>query len=222
MQASKEVKITDVTPLSLGTDTHDGSFKVIIPRNTLIPAEKSATFTTVTNNQTSILSKILEGERLLADDNNLLGEMFIGEIPEMPKGVPNVEFTFKVENDGFLHVSAIETVSGINADVRIKYDQRRLNKTQLDQIIEEAAIFREEDEKKKHSLQAKNDLKGFCHFIEEEIEHNIKLSDEDMKKIVSKCEKVLEWLEADELYEKEQFIAMKRELEELFESVKNN
>lgn len=191
--------------------------KIIIPRNTLIPAEGKASFTTVTNNQTCIRSKILEGERMFADENNLLGEMFIDGIPNLPRGNPTIEMTFTVNADGVLHVAAVEASTGIKAETTIKYDQKRLNKNELERMIGNAEQNREGDEKKRDAVKAKNELETRCFDIQDEVEYNRKLTDEGKKKVLNKCDEIIEWLAA-ELYEKSEYEEKKVELEEIFNS----
>lgn len=214
----KDFKFADVTSLSLGTDMRGDIMKVVIPRNTLIPAEGKASFTTVTGNQSCIKSKILEGERLFADENNLLGEMYIDGIPELPRGAPTIEFTFNVNADGVLHVSAVETTSGVKAETTIKYDQKRLNKNQLDKMVGDAEKYREEDETKRRAVKAKNDLEMLCYDIQHEVEYERKLSDDDKKKMLEKCEEIIEWMAAEQ-HEKEEYEEKKKELEEMYKSV---
>jgi hypothetical protein len=50
----KGVVLLDVTPLSLGVETLGGVMTTLIPRNTTVPARKAETFSTATDNQSSV------------------------------------------------------------------------------------------------------------------------------------------------------------------------
>lgn len=213
----KDFKFSDVTPLSLGTDIRGGIMKVIIPRNTLIPAEGQGIFTTVVNDQTCISSKILEGDRASVEDNNLLGEMYIDGIPPMPRGFPNIEYTFNVNADGILHVTAVEKSTGKKSEITISYDKKRLSKTDLERMAEDTEKFRLSDEKKRESIKAKNELESYCYDIQDEVEFNRKLSEPSKKKVLEKCAAIIEWLEAAP-HEKDEYDMRKQELIEVFDS----
>lgn len=213
----KDFKFSDVTPLSLGTDIRGGIMKVIIPRNTLIPAEGQGIFTTVVNDQTCISSKILEGDRASVEDNNLLGEMYIDGIPPMPRGFPNIEYTFNVNADGILHVTSVEKSTGKKSEITISYDKKRLSKTDLERMAEDTEKFRLSDEKKRESIKAKNELESYCYDVQDEVEFNRKLSEPSKKKVLEKCAAIIEWLEA-EPHEKDEYDMRKQELIEVFDS----
>lgn len=199
-----------------------GLMKIVIPRNTLIPAEGKATFTTIMANQSCIRSKILEGERKFAVENNLLGEMVISGVPKLPRGVPNVEFTFKVNADGILHVTAVEKTTGTKAETTIKYEQKRLNKNQLEDMVENAEKHREEDDERQKAIKAKNELEMLCSDIQDYGVYNKKLSEKGKQKVLNKCEGVLEWLEwiGTEPCDKSKYEAKMKELKDLFEAAK--
>lgn len=89
----KELVLRDVTPLSLGTEVTGEIMRVVIPRNTLIPTKKTATFFTTEDNQTSMSCQVYQGERTRSTDNYLLGEFTTSGIPPAPKRVSKVEET---------------------------------------------------------------------------------------------------------------------------------
>ena len=102
----KGVLLLDVTPLSLGIETLGGVMTVLIPRNTTIPAQKTETFSTAGDNQSSVEVHVLQGERPLARDNRTLGRFQLTGIPPAPRGMPQIEVSFDIDANGILTVSA--------------------------------------------------------------------------------------------------------------------
>src|SRR5438093_537295 len=93
----KDMLLLDVTPLSLGIETLGGVMTTLIPRNTTIPTRKSETFSTATDNQTSVEVHVLQGERPMARDNRTLGKFQLVGLPPAPRGVPQVEVSFDID-----------------------------------------------------------------------------------------------------------------------------
>jgi molecular chaperone DnaK len=104
----KDIVLIDVTPLSLGTDSHGDVFVRIINKNSAVPCKKTSSFTTVSDGQTSVRFGIYQGEREIASQNKLLGNLSLEGIPFAPKGVPKFEVTFEIDANGILNVSAID------------------------------------------------------------------------------------------------------------------
>ena len=77
----KDMLLLDVTPLSLGIETLGGVMTTLITRNTTIPTRKSETFSTATDNQTSVEVHVLQGERPMARDNRTLGRFHLVGLP---------------------------------------------------------------------------------------------------------------------------------------------
>mmetsp|Transcript_3131 Transcript_3131/g.7103 ORF Transcript_3131/g.7103 Transcript_3131/m.7103 type:complete len:314 (-) Transcript_3131:336-1277(-) len=110
----------DVTPLSLGSAEGElGTFMRIVARNTTIPIKKSRIHMTVVDNQAMILFKVYEGEKPMAEDNHLLGELLFTGIPRAPKGKGRVELTFEIDANGILTIVATEESTGHTQSITI-------------------------------------------------------------------------------------------------------
>src|SRR5947209_12400307 len=115
----KDVLLLDVTPLSLGIETLGGVMTTLINRNTTIPTRKSETFSTATDNQTSVEVHVLQGERPMARDNRTLGRFHLVGLPPAPRGVPQVEVSFDIDANGIVNVAAKDMATGKEQKITI-------------------------------------------------------------------------------------------------------
>ena len=116
-EKTENLLLLDVAPLSLGVAMQGDVFGVVVPRNTPIPTNKSRTFTTVEDNQTTVTFPVYEGERTQCRDNRLLGEFELNGIPPMLRGQAELVTTFEVDANGLLKVSAMDRASGRKASI---------------------------------------------------------------------------------------------------------
>merc|ERR1711988_465842 len=157
----KDVLLLDVAPLSMGVELEDGLMSKIIERNTVIPTKKTQEYTTVEDNQAQVNFQIYEGERSVAKNNHLLGSFTLENIPAAKKGAPKIDVSFDIDQNGILKVGAVEKAGGSSAGVTISSDQNRLSKDQIEQMVEDAAKFAEEDKNAKVSAEARRELREY-------------------------------------------------------------
>jgi molecular chaperone DnaK len=112
--------LLDVTPQSLGVRTVGGFCETLIPRNTAIPTESSKVFHTAFDDQAEVRISVYQGESRMADDNELLGEFVLEGLPPRPRGQVRVRVTFEIDNDGIVHVRAVDSVMGQEREIRIE------------------------------------------------------------------------------------------------------
>jgi len=160
-EATKDLVLLDVAPLSLGSEDEDGLFIKIIERNTVIPTKKTDDFTTVDDNQASVDFPIYEGERAVAKANHQLGSFILENIPPQKAGTPHIDVSFDIDQNGILKCSAVEKQSGNTAGVTIKNDADRLNKGQIERMIREAKRFEKHDAQLAKTTEAKAELRRF-------------------------------------------------------------
>ncbi len=171
----KDVLLLDVTPLSLGIETLGGVFTRMIDRNTTIPTKKAQVYSTAEDNQQAVTIRVFQGEREMAADNKLLGQFDLVGIPPAPRGVPQIEVTFDIDANGIVNVSAKDKGTGKEQQIRIQASGG-LSEADIDQMVQDAEKFAEEDKKRRETAEARNNADSLVHATEKQLqEHGDKL-----------------------------------------------
>ena len=176
----RDILLLDVSPLSLGLETLGNVSTPLIPRNTTIPTSKSEIFTTAADTQTSVEIHVLQGERPLAKDNKSIGKFILDGLLPAPRGVPQIEVTFDIDANGILSVSAKDRGTGKEQKIVIQ-SSSGLSKDQVEQMVEEAQQYAEEDQRKRAEAETRNQADSLAYTAEKLLgEHAYKLP-EDLK-----------------------------------------
>jgi molecular chaperone DnaK len=205
----KDILLLDVTPLSLGVETLGGVMTKLIERNSTIPCRKSETFSTASDNQTSVEIHVLQGEREMAKDNRSLGRFHLEGLPPAPRGLPQIEVTFDIDANGILNVSAKDKATSKEQKIAITHSSG-LAKDEVSKMVADAASHESEDKKRRELIEARNRAENLAYQMEKLLKDNKgKLSADAVKAVEDGIAEVHKVKESDDE------AAVKRAVEQL-------
>jgi molecular chaperone DnaK len=207
----RDITLLDVTPLTLGLETLGGIRTPLIERNTTIPTEKTQVFSTAADNQPGVEIHVLQGEREMAKDNKTLGKFILDGIPPAPRGIPQVEVTFKIDANGILNVSAKDRATSKQQSITITASTQ-LDDKEVDTLVKEAANHAAEDKKIKGHSEVKIEAESLMFQVEKftgEMKDKIEAKDKDE---LDKLSKELKEMVSKDDYEDEKVKEKTKEL----------
>lgn len=145
----------------------------------------------------------------MVKDNHLLGKFDLTGIPPAPRGVPQIEVTFEIDENSILSVTAHEKGTGKQESITITNDKGRLSKEEIDAMIRDSEKFAEQDKLLKEKIDAKNSLENYLYTMKNTIEDKEKLADKieasDKQKIKEALDEANDWLKDHDDADRDEF-----------------
>ena len=217
-----DVVLVDATPLSLGIEINDDEMSIVVPRNSSIPIKKTKLYQTRYDNQTAICNPIYEGERPSTKDNHFLGKFTLENLPARPKGEVKNNVTFEIDENGILKVSAEHEETGNRESITLT-NNGRLSEAEVQDKIQEAQKFEEQDNAFRARAKAKNDLLDYAYSMRNKARTDSgSLRRRDKNRILTEASTFIDWVDANPEASREEYEGKKEQLESICSPIFRN
>ncbi|TFK85754.1 heat shock protein HSS1 [Polyporus arcularius HHB13444] len=211
-----DILLLDAIPGSLGIETEGGVLMPLVKRNTTIPTKKAEIISTDSDNQSTFLIRVYEGERARTVDNTKLGEFELSGLSPAPRGIPQIEVVFDIDSNGVLIVSAVDKTTGKSNSINFSKDKRRLSQEEIERMVSEAEKYKVEDELAGATITARNFLESYTYSLRDSLMDGRSAANfnaADRRKLEDAVNKVMSWLESSQESPREQYEKHQKELE---------
>jgi hypothetical protein len=197
------ITLLDIIPLSLGVETYGGIMNVILPKNTIIPASKTKTYSNDKDFVTEIVVKVYEGQRKMTKHNLLIGEFILGGLKPLQRGKHEIDVTFTVDANGIITVTAEDLIDKNKKEITITGNKGRLKPDEIKKLAEEAKLYEITDKLERNKKKLYFDLDSSINniLINLKCEEN-KLDNEEKEKIEKSLSVYIEWLKEKKYFER--------------------
>jgi molecular chaperone DnaK len=180
-------------------ETGGGVMFKLIPRNTTIPTERSEIFTTSVDNQNFVPIHVLQGEREMAADCRSLARFELSGIPPAPRGLPKIQVTFRIDENGIVHVEAKDLGTGRVQEVRVT-PTSGLTPDEVDRRVDEGARFKQADQLRRDLAELRNQADTLAYTTEQALEGYADLLDPALlEEVRADCDNLRRLLEGGDL-----------------------
>ena len=211
----EDIVLLDVAPLNIGIETVGGLFTTLIEANTTIPCERKQIFSTAADNQTAVTIRIAQGNRPMFNDNKVLGQFNLDNIPPARKGVPQIEVSINVDANSIVTVTAKDL--GTNKEQHITIQNNNLSKDEIERMKAEAEKYAKDDKKRAEEVQKINTADSYVFGVEKSLDElKDVITEEDKDKLKKPIEDVKKAVEDKNVEECER---TRKALEEIYNPI---
>jgi L1 cell adhesion molecule like protein len=137
----------------------------------------------------------------MTKDNHKLGQFNLDGIPPSQRGVPQIEVTFDLDENGIMNVNATDKQTTKQSKITITNNKGRLSKEEIENLVKEAEKFKGEDEILRKKIDAKNGLENYTYSVRNSLNDEKlkdKFSEEEKTKVTAKVDELVKWLEQNQ------------------------
>lgn len=135
-----DMLLLDVTPHNLGIAVGKNMLYTLIPKNSTVPTSVDDIFVTSRDNQDKAKILLLQGDSLVASENEALGEFELDGLRKAKRGEVKIRITYEIDINGIVTVQASDMDTGISQKITVA-STGNLSQDELSQKIEENSDY---------------------------------------------------------------------------------